>query len=65
MNVLAPNWRHQLIGIATDGASAMTGFVQGTCTRLSNQLDLVLKKAFIDVMNEKFQETLTGVTGHL
>jgi len=32
MNVLAPNWRHQLIGITTDGASAMTGCVQGTCT---------------------------------
>jgi len=32
MNVLAPNWRHQLIGITNDGASAMTGCVQGTCT---------------------------------
>lgn len=79
MNVLAPNWRHQLIGITTDGASAMTGCVQGTCTRLSNechgnicriwcgahQLDLIVKKAFNDLMNETFLKILTGVTGHL
>jgi hypothetical protein len=79
LNVLAPNWRHQLIGITTDGASAMTGCVQGTCTRLSNecvgnifriwcgahQLDLVVKKAFNELMNEHFVNTLTGVTGHL
>ena len=79
LNVLAPNLRHQLIGITTDGASAMTGCVQGTCTRLSNectgnifriwcgahQLDLVVKKAFNELMNEQFLNTLTGVTGHL
>ncbi|KAG7372930.1 hypothetical protein IV203_033654 [Nitzschia inconspicua] len=79
MNVLAPDWRHQLIGITTDGASTMTGCIQGTCTRLSNechgnifrvwcgahQLDLVVKKAFNQLMNKKFLITLTGVTGHL
>ncbi len=79
MDVLAPNWRHQLIGITTDGASAMTGCVQGTCTRLSNechgnifrvwcgahQLDLVVKKAFNRLMSDNFLNTLTGVTGHL
>jgi hypothetical protein len=27
INVLAPEWRHQMIGVATDGASAMTGWV--------------------------------------
>jgi len=32
MNLLAQNWRHQLIGIKTDGASAITGCVQGACT---------------------------------
>ncbi|KAG7371412.1 hypothetical protein IV203_019982 [Nitzschia inconspicua] len=79
MNVLAPDWRHQLIGITTVGASTMTGCIQGTCTRLSNechgnifrvwcgahQLDLVVKKAFNQLMNKKFLITLTGVTGHL
>lgn len=76
--VLAPNWRHQLIGITTDGASAMTGCEQAT-TRLSNechgnifrvwfdahQLYLVVKKAFNKLMNDKYLNTLTGVTGHL
>jgi hypothetical protein len=79
LNVLAPNWRHQLIGVTTDGASAMTGCAQGTCTRLSNechgnifriwcgahQLDLVVKKALNELMDEHFVQTLTGVTGHL
>jgi hypothetical protein len=79
MSVLAPNWRHQLIGITTDGASAMTGCIQGTVTRLSkechgdvfriwcgaHQLDLVVKKALNELMDDKFLNTLTGVTGHL
>ena len=79
IHVLAPNWRHQLIAITTDGASAMTGCVQGTCTQLSNechgnicqiwcgahQLDLIVKNAFNYLMNETFLKTLTGVTGHL
>ena len=37
LDVLAPNWRHQLIGPATDGASAMTGCIKGTSTCLSNE----------------------------
>ena len=79
LDVLAPNWRHQLIGIATDGASPMTGCIKGTCTRLSkkchsrifriwcgaHQLDLVMKRAFNKLCNEKFLDTLTSVTGHL
>jgi hypothetical protein len=79
LDVLAPNWRHQLIGIATDGASTMTGCIKGTCTRLSkkchsrifriwcgaHQLDLVMKRAFNKLCNEKFLDTLTSVTGHL
>lgn len=79
LDVLAPDWRHQLIGITTDGASTMTGSIQGTVTRLStecrgsifrvwcgaHQLDLVVKKAFSQLLGEKFLSTLTGVTGHL
>ena len=34
-DVLAPNWGHQLIGIAIDGASTMTGCIKGTATHLS------------------------------
>ncbi len=40
LDVLAPNWRHQLIRIATDGASTMTGSIKGTCTRLSKECHL-------------------------
>ncbi|KAG7363603.1 hypothetical protein IV203_026964 [Nitzschia inconspicua] len=79
MNVLAPDWRHQLIGITTDGASTMTECIQGIRTRLANechgnifqvwcgayQLDLVVKKAFNQLISDKFLITLTGVTGHL
>jgi hypothetical protein len=79
LNVIAPNWKYRLIGIATDGASAMTGCISGTCTRLArecyaplfriwcgaHQLDLVMKKAFISLCDDKFIHTLTGATGHL
>jgi hypothetical protein len=79
LNVHAPNWRHQLVGIATDGASTMSGCIKGTSTRLSNechsrifriwcgahQLDLVMKRAFNKLCNEKFLDTLTSVMGHL
>jgi len=79
MNFLAPNCRHQLIGITTEGESAMTGCVQRTCTRLLNEchcnicqiwcgahlLDLFVKKSFNDLMNKTFLKALTVVTGHL
>ena len=72
-NVLAPSWRHQFIGITTDSASVMTGCVQGTCSRLSNachgnifqiwcgahQLDLLLKKAFNELMDMTPTENLS------
>jgi hypothetical protein len=79
LDAIAPNWKYQLIGIATDGASTMTGRIKGTCTRLSNechsgifriwcgahQLDLVMKRSFNKLCNKKFLDTLTSVTGHL
>jgi hypothetical protein len=37
LDVLAPQWRHQLIGVASDGASAISGCVQGTCTHLERE----------------------------
>jgi hypothetical protein len=79
LGVVAPKWRYQLIGIATDGASSMTGSISGTCTRLArechasifriwcgaHQLDLVMKKAFAKLCNERFLNTVTSMTGHL
>jgi hypothetical protein len=76
---VAPEWRYQLIGVATYGASAMTGCIQGMCTRLerechtpifqiwcgAHQLDLVIKKAFNRLCSDKFLTTLTAATGHL
>jgi hypothetical protein len=75
------NFVSQLIGIVTDGASTMTGCMQGMCSCLSNkchsrifriwcvvfshQPDLVMKRAFNKLCNEKFLDTLTSVTGHL
>jgi hypothetical protein len=39
LDVIVPSWREQLIGIASDGASEMTGCIQGTLTRLANGCD--------------------------
>jgi hypothetical protein len=79
LDVFAPNWRYQLIGVTSDGASTMTGCIQGTCTRLArechttlfriwcgaHQLDLVMKKAFGRLCNDRFLNVVTGVTGYL
>ena len=78
LDVLALQWRHQLIKVASDGASAMSGCVQGTCTHLerechnpifriwcgAHQLDLVIKKAFKRLCSERFVNQLTAVTAH-
>jgi hypothetical protein len=79
LDVLAPEWRHQLIGVATDGASAMTECAQGICTRLerecntpifriccgAHQFDLVVEKAINRLCSDTFLTMLTAVTGHL
>lgn len=79
LNVIAPNWREQLIGIASDGASDMTGCIQGAVTRLcqeaksevyrvwcgAHQLDLVMKKAFHKLCDDQFVGILTRLTAHL
>lgn len=79
LNILAPNWRHQLMGVTTDGAANMTGRISGTVTRLSNevhshifriwcgahQLDLVVKKALRNLCRDDFLGILKGVTSHL
>ena len=79
LDVIAPAWQDQLIGIASDGASDMTGCIQGIVTRLcqeanseiyrvwrgAHQLDLVMKKAFHKLCEVHFVGTVTRLTGHL
>ena len=79
LDVIVSYWRRQLLGVASDGASAMTGCIRGTVTRLANecesdifrvwcgahQLDLVMKKAFSHLCNDEFVSILTGITGYL
>jgi hypothetical protein len=76
---IAPTWRHKLIGIASDGASTMTGCICGVVSRLcrecdsdvfriwcgAHQLDLVMKRVFHNLLDDVFIGMLTGVTGHL
>jgi hypothetical protein len=80
LDVIALIWKYQLIGIAKDGASTMTGCIAGITTRLvrdcysqmfqiwcgaQNQLDLVVKKAFSKLCSDSFLTILAGITGHL
>ncbi|MEL7520150.1 MAG: hypothetical protein AAGJ80_00800 [Cyanobacteria bacterium J06553_1] len=79
LDVIAPRWRQQLIGVSSDGASAMTGCARGVVSRLgrestasifriwcgTHQLDLVMKKAFSNLCEDTFVQVLTSLTGHL
>jgi len=80
LDVLCPQWRTQLIGIGSDGASAMTGHLQGVVTRLvkesSNskfyrvwcglhQLDLVLKHAYMELWDNEVVEIMKKFIAHL
>ena len=80
LDVLCPRWRTQLIGIGSDGANAMTGHLQGVVTRLvkesSNtkfyrvwcglhQLDLVLKRAYMELWDSEVVETMKKFMAHL
>ena len=37
LNVLCPQWRTQMIGIGSDGANAMIGYLQGVVTRIAKE----------------------------
>ena len=79
LDIIIPLWRVKLIGITTDGASAMVGSIQGTCTRLAkeckseifriwcgtHQLDLALKKSLKKIFNNKFIRMVTTLSNHL
>ena len=76
---IAPTWQKKLIGTASDGALTMTGCVRGVVSRLcrdcdsdvfrircgAHQLDLVMKRVFLNLCDDKFVTMLTGVTRHL
>lgn len=80
LDVVCPRWRTQLIGIGSDGASSMTGHLQGVVTRFvdasSNtkfyrvwcglhQLDLVLKAAYMDLWENDVVEIMKKFIQHL
>ena len=79
LNIVAPDWRVQLLSILTDGAQNMTWVQRGVVTRLCkdalkwvyriwyivNQLDLVMQHVLSDVLKYSFYSTLTGFILHL
>jgi hypothetical protein len=78
-DVICPQWRTQLIGIGSDGASAMTGRMQGVVTRLVkecnhkvyrvwcglHQLDLVLKHAYKELWDNEVVDIMKKFIAHL
>ena len=81
LNVLCPEWKIRLIGVASDGARNMTGRVAGVVTRLASamhencpltriwcgahQLDLVMEYIMNNVVKERFFGTMTAFITHL
>jgi branched-subunit amino acid transport protein len=81
LNVLCPDWRIRLIGVASDGARNMTGRVAGVVTRLASamhvncpltwiwcgahQLDLVMEYIMSNVVKERFFGIMTAFITHL
>jgi len=80
LDVLCPRWRMQLIGIGSDGASAMIGHLQGVVTRLAkessntkfyrvwcglHQLDLVLKHAYMELWDNEVVVIMKKFIAHL
>src|SRR5208282_3242869 len=79
LNTICPQWRKQLIGIGSDGASVMTGHLQGVVTRMANecdhkvyrvwcglhQLDLVLKHAYKSLWDNEVVDIMKKFIAHL
>ena len=80
LDVICPRWRTQLIGTGSDGASSMTGHLQGVFTRFVNvssitkfyrvwcslhQLDLVLKAAYMELWDNDVVEIMKKFIQHL
>lgn len=79
MDALCPEWEKKIIGYTSDGASNMTGSVQGLGTRIgavagdgfyrvwcaAHQLDLVIQDVLNSMYKEEFVNTAQLLTGHL
>jgi len=81
LDIVCSDWRAKLIGVSTDGASAMTGPVKGVATRIEkeakykiyriwcglHQLDLVMKYAYeaLQCPDGEFNKIMHSFTGYL
>lgn len=79
LNVLAPEWKSQLIGVSTDGEPTMTGCITGVATQFArattnpcvevwcglHQVDLVVQAEYLLLFDEEFVSILTTMIGHL
>jgi hypothetical protein len=79
LDILAPNWRMQLVGISTDGERTMTGRITGVSTQFGeeadgdvvrvwcalHQLDLVVQAEFKKLHDDEFVTILTGLVSYL
>jgi hypothetical protein len=81
LDIVCSDWCAKLIGVSTDGASAMTGPVKGVATRIKkeakykiyriwcglHQLDLVLKYAYeaLQCPDGEFNKIMHSFTGKL
>jgi hypothetical protein len=79
LDIVCPQWRTQLLGLGSDGASAMTGHLQGVVTRIASQsnnkiyrvwcglhqLDLVLKHAYTELWDNEVVEIMKKFIQHL
>src|SRR5437762_4351207 len=79
LGVICSQWRGKLLGVGTDGASSMTGHVGGVAMHIEqaiehkfyrvwcglHQLDLVMKHAYADIKDKKFNKILHSLTKYL
>jgi hypothetical protein len=81
LTVLCPDWTIRLLGLMSDGARNMTGWVAGVISRLNaamhsdcfliriwcgaHQLDLVMEDIMNNVIKEQFFSVMTGFITHL
>ena len=79
LDVVCSDWRAKLIGVSSDGATVMTGHLQGVVTRLEqqaeyklyrtwcglHQLDLVMHHGYDKLMNGELLTIMNAFIAHL
>lgn len=79
LNVLAPKWKDQLIGVSTDGEPTMTGCLTGVATQFAratnfpcvevwcglHQVDLVVQAEYLLLYDEDYVSILTALISYL